>query len=174
MASNRAKASGSRSKRHWRRAWSTHTKMNGAPTRSLTASPIHQVDHCELNELQAEACVRHRVVTPSVAPMIVLRQAASRNSEATSWRRRKAGWNPTRSNSDAPTRASTVSPMEMPIAVATAAPLLRLAAKEPSRMAGQSRRLRSTSTASAIPVSSQTTEICFCAVANCRPRRPAA
>jgi len=53
--------------------------------------PIHQVDHNEENALHGAVPVMHRVATPRVALLMVLKHAASRKSEATSCSRRIAG-----------------------------------------------------------------------------------
>ncbi len=69
--------------------------------------------------------------------------------------------------------ASSVSPPAIRTEARAGAPLDRLVRNEPTATAGQSRRPRSTSTASAMPVSSQTTEICFEPDASCSAAQPA-
>src|SRR5438034_6016906 len=66
----------------WRRVQRTrgraaHKSTAGATTRSLTASPIHQVDQMEPKSVQGAKPASARAVTPVVALIVVLSSAAS-------------------------------------------------------------------------------------------------
>src|SRR4029077_17477299 len=104
------------------------------------ASPSHHSHHSEPYAAQDCTPPRQRLVTPTVALIVVLPAAARSPRPSTSRNRSREIRNPTtRCSSHAPITASRVFPIEIPHAVASGSWAVKLARNLLSAMPGKNR-----------------------------------
>src|SRR5262249_22732909 len=125
--------------------------------RAPTTSPSHQVIQTTRSVPGSTKPPAERVVTPTVALIIVLKPAA-RTANLKMFHARSIASRPPakRLTRKAPQMASAALPVAIPTEVAREPAVVRFAAKAPSQIAGQVRNPSTSSAARAIPVAGQT------------------
>src|ERR1700738_2610305 len=114
------KASSRRQPRQRSKGFSNQVSISGVTTSAPTPSPDHHVNQSQPNLSQDPAPLKHRLVVPIVALIAVIKIAAKTTNFKTSIARLKGFLDPTNCRSRNPaTIASSVLPMEIPIAVAS-------------------------------------------------------
>ena len=149
------------------------TSKSGATTRMLIASPSHHTNQIRPNAVHGQMSARHRLATPIVALIVVLSSAPPPKSSITKRIRSSDGRTRQRWSSHAPTVASRVFPVAMPAATAIGA-TEAFASSAPIQTPGQTRRPRSITAASAMPVGGHTTVTCGATNASSSPSFAAA